>query len=281
MDLPPNVREVPAEAVRDLALDLVLYQSLRGWQIDRFDVLSAEQRALPSIFLEHNTPREHPVDTRHPVDDPAVLLVHVTHFNRLMWDSGRTPAIVVEHSVVVDPDVRYTGELPRGITVVNEMARRQRIVGEDIFRAVRERVPLDLAGIDSSRYGGLGDLPYPRLHREMARRRLFFNCIRYTSLPLSVIEAMTIGLPVIALATTELPAVIENGRTGYVSCDVDTLVGLMRDLLADPAESRRLGDNAREVAHERFGLERFARDWNAAFARVTGTRAAQLAAVTR
>jgi hypothetical protein len=272
------VHEVPTERVRDLELDLVLYQSAAHWEIDRHELLSAEQQRLPRIFLEHNTPRPYPVDTRHPVDDPDTLLVHVTHFNRLMWDNGRTPTTVVEHSVAVDPAVRYSGELARGITVVNEMARRKRIVGEDIFVAVRDRVPLDLAGMDSLRYGGLGDLPYPRLHREMARHRFLFNCIRYTSLPLAVIEAMTIGLPVVALATTEIPTAIEDGRTGYVSCDVEELVARMRELLEHPEEARRLGANARAVARERFGLERFARSWNAAFAEALGLRRGALAA---
>jgi glycosyltransferase involved in cell wall biosynthesis len=279
MDLPDYVREVPANAVRDLDLDLVLYQSARNWEIDRHETLSPAQRALPSVYLEHNTPRAHPVDARHPVDDPNVLLVQVTHFNRLMWDSGRTPTTVIEHSVVVDPEVRYIGNLSRGISVVNEMARRKRIVGEDVFLRARERVPLDLAGIDSLRYGGLGDLPYPRLHREMAQRRLFFSPIRYTSLPLAVIEAMTIGLPIVALATTELATVVENGQSGFVSCDVDALVDRMRDLLADPAEAARMGTNARAVARERFGLDRFVRDWNAALADVVGMRELALAGV--
>jgi glycosyltransferase involved in cell wall biosynthesis len=72
---------------------------------------------------------------------------------------------------------------------------------------------------------------------------------------------------VVALATTELPRVIENGHSGYISCDVDELVEGMRHLLADPTAARRMGVQAREVARERFGLERFKQDWNAAFER--------------
>ena len=37
-----------------------------------------------------------------------VLLVHVTAFNQLMWDNGRTPTRVIEHGVV-DAGVRWTG----------------------------------------------------------------------------------------------------------------------------------------------------------------------------
>jgi glycosyltransferase involved in cell wall biosynthesis len=193
-----------------------------------------------------------------------------------MWDNGRTPTVVVEHSVAVDPSVTYRGHLARGITVINGMPRRGRIAGYDVFLRARQSIPLDAAGMQTEEFGGLGDIPYRDLHRRVADYRFLFSPMRYSSLPLAVIEAMTIGMPVVALATTELPTVLENGRTGYLSCDPDYLVECMRDLLSDPAEARRLGANAREVARERFGLDRFARDWNAAFALVTDTPARAL-----
>jgi len=275
-DLPDYVREVPAEQVRDLDLDLVIYQTPKNYGEDGPAILSPAQRRLPAIYLEHNTPRPDPVATRHPIDDPNILLVHVTHFNRLMWDNGRTPTTVIEHSVAIEPTVRYVGSLARGITVVNAMPRRPRITGYDLFLAASRAVPLDAAGMgtDAPDFGarGLGDIPYRGLHRRIADYRFLFSPIRYTSLPLAVIEAMTIGMPVVALATTELPAVIEDGVTGYLSNDLDLLIARMRGLLADPVEARRLGDNARRVALERFGLDRFHRDWNAAFARARELR---------
>lgn len=271
-DTPPWVREVPAEQVKDLALDLIIYQTPRNYTDDAFEILSPEQRRLPAIYLEHNTPKPSAVDTRHPVDDPNVLLVHVTRYNQLMWDNGRTPTQVIEHSVAITPGVAYRGELSRGVTVINGPQRRRRIAGYDIFERARERVPLDLAGMQTEALGGLGDIPYRDLHRRVADYRFLFSPMRYTSLPLAVIEALTIGMPVVALATTELPSVITNGETGYVSCDVPWLIDRMRDLLADPVEARRLGANAWRLAHERFGLDRFIRDWNAAFALVTGQR---------
>jgi hypothetical protein len=267
-DLPEYVREVPAEEVCNLKLDLVIHQTPQNYFEDQYEILSPEQRRLPKIYLEHNTPKPHASDTRHPIDDPEVLLVHVTHYNRLMWDNGRTPTIVIEHSVAIDPSIRYQGGLARGITVVNGMQKRPRIAGYDLFLQARQVIPLDAVGMETEQFGGLGDVPYRHLHRLVADYRFLFSPMRYTSLPLAVIEAMTIGMPVVALATTELPTVIENGHNGYISCDVDELIERMRHLLADPAEARRLGENARKVAQERFGLERFIRDWNAAFAQV-------------
>ena len=267
---PDNVWEVPADEVRKLRLDLVIHQTPKNYFEDQYEILSEEQRRLPRIYLEHNTPRGHPTDTRHPVDDPDTLLVHVTHFNHIMWDSGRCPTLVIEHGVLVDDAVSYTGELERGIVVVNGLKRRNRIAGHDVWERMRQRVPLDLVGMDSEELGGLGDVPHIELHRLEARYRFFFNPIRYTSLPLALVEAMALGMPIVALATTEVPTVVENGLSGYVSNDLEYLAQGMHYLLCDRGAAERMGRRAREIARERFSIDRFARDWERAFALAMG-----------
>ena len=263
----PETVEVPAEEVRDLDLDLVVYQTEKNFTQDAREILTSEQRALPAIYLEHNTPQGRINEMVHPIDDPGVLLVHVTHFNDLFWDCRETPTRVVDHAVMPSaPEGSYTGEIERGISLVNDMPRRKRVVGGDVFRRASEKVPLDLFGFDSKEVaGGFGDLPQAEVHERMKAYRFYFNPIRYTSLPLSILEAMEIGLPVVALATTELVTVIKDGENGFIDTNLDNLVRRMRRLLSDPEEARRIGDEGRRAVRERFGLERFAADWEAAF----------------
>lgn len=265
-----HVHEVPAEDVHRREFDVVLFQSRRNWEEDQFEVLSPAQRRLPRVYLEHDPPRASPTDTRHPVDDPDVLLVHCTPFNALMWDAGRTPTRVVEHGVAVPDGAGYSGALERGVVVVNDLPRRGRRLGLDVFERVRGEVPLDLAGMASAALGGLGDLPLRELHARLGAYRFFFNPIRYTSLGLAVCEAMMIGLPIVGLATTEMSTAVQNGVNGYVDTDPARLVAHMRRLLLDRDEARALSEGARRVARERFGIARFAADWSRVFADVTG-----------
>jgi hypothetical protein len=265
--MPEYVREVPAEAVRDLPLDLVIFQTPKNWGDDQFEILSEAQRRLPYLYLEHNAPEPHPALSRHPVDDPDGLVVHVTPFNRLMWDCGQTPTTVVEHSVAIDPHLRYRGHRPQGITVLNEFQRRGRMVGFDLFEQARRVVPLTTVGMKSADLGGLGEIHYRYLHATVAEYRFLFSPMRYTSLPLAVVEALTMGMPVVALATTELPTVIQDGVQGFLSNDPDVLIERMKFLLDNPEAARRLGDNARQLALDRFGKDRFIGDWNRVFER--------------
>jgi glycosyltransferase involved in cell wall biosynthesis len=195
----------------------------------------------------------------------------VTPFNRLMWDNGDVPTRVIDHGVLVPEGVRYTGELERGIVVVNNLGRRGRRLGPDVYEKVKEHIPLDLVGMNSLDLGGLGEVLPMELAAFECRYRFFFNPIRYTSLGLAVCEAMMLGMPVVGLATTEMATAIQNGVSGFVDTDVSKLVEQMKRLLLDPAEARRLGESARTYALERFNIQRFVRDWEAVFAEVAGT----------
>lgn len=262
-----NVYDIPADEVRNCIFDCVLFQSRRNYVADQFDILSPEQRQLPRLFLEHDPPREHPTDTVHVVNDPNLLLVHVTNFNQLMWDSGITPTHVVEHGVMVPGDVAYTGNIPKGVVVVNGLRSRGRRLGVDIFEAVRHHVPLDLVGMGSEALGGLGELSHQELPAFLSRYRFFFHPVRYTSLGLAVCEAMMLGMPIVGLATTELPAVVENGISGYVHTDLRWLIRQMQSLLDHPERAIALSQGAKRVAHQRFSIDRFVRDWNDVFER--------------
>ncbi|HTN65384.1 MAG TPA: glycosyltransferase family 4 protein [Burkholderiaceae bacterium] len=257
-----NIHELPYAQVSRTKLDCILYQHQRHYLEDREFVLSSAQRALPAIFLEHDPPQQHPTNTLHPVQNPAILLVHVTPFNALMWDNGVTPHCVIEHGVVEPAKVPQQGTLARGICAVNHLARRGRRLGADIFETVRRQVPLDLVGMGAQEMDGLGEIPNPELPAFMARYRFFFNPIRYTSLGLAVIEAMMVGLPVVALATTEVALLIASGRNGYADTRIPLLVEAMRRLLDDPGLAREWGEQARRDALARFSIGRFAHDWD-------------------
>ncbi len=268
-----NVHDLPTTEARHRQFDCIIFQDDAQFEKDQYEFLTAAQRALPRIYIEHDPPREHPTDTRHPVDDPNVLLVHVTHFNDLMWDSGRTPTRVVEHGVMVPDGVEYRGELAGGLVVVNHLARRGRRLGADIFCRAREHVALDLVGMGATELGGLGEVPHAELPAFAARYRFLFNPIRYTSMGLAVIEAMMVGMPIVGLATTEMATAIEHGQSGFIDTNLAKLVDYMQALQRDPALARQLGANARKRARERFGIGRFCADWNAALAEATGIRA--------
>lgn len=259
-----NVIEVPAGKVKELDFDCILYQTNRNFFEDQYEILSETQRQLPRIYLEHDPPRQHPAETRHPVSDANVIMVHVTHFNRLMWHNTNRIIRVIEHGVP-ENEVPYTGELERGLVVINHMHQRGRMLGADVFEEISKQVPLDLVGMGTKEYGGLGEILHPQLPAFISRYRFFFNPIRYTSFGLAVCEAMMAGMPVVTLATTEYATVFQDGVNGFAHTNIDYLAGRMKQLLHDQSLAISIGLQGKKTAETKFSLERFTSQWKQVF----------------
>ena len=260
-DWPARVVEVSPDEAQDLEVDVVVMQ--RPEELDRLVVDWLGRRPgsdVPAVYLEHNAPQGRIADMVHPAADrPELCVVHVTHFNRLFWDTGSTPTTVIEHGIP-DPGYRYTGELEAAVAVVNEPVRRGRVTGTDLLAELRAMAPIQLYGMRSEPLGGI-DVPQHRLHDEMARHRAYLHPVRWTSLGLALIEAMHLGLPVVAVGTTEVPDAVPPDA-GVVSTRPEILGAALARLVHDPEESRAMGLAARRAARARYGLERFLADWD-------------------
>jgi hypothetical protein len=267
-DWPDSVVELPPERLRSEDFDVVVLQRPRELeQLAEAWLGRRPGRDIPAIYVEHTAPQGRVAEMRHPAADrPDLLLVHVTNFNALFWDAGTTPTRVIEHGIV-DPGHRYTGELPRAAVVINEARRRARVTGTDLLDRFGRAGPVDLFGMDAASLGGIEDLAQADLHGEMARRRVYVHPIRWTSLGLSLLEAMHLGMPVVALGTTEAHEAVP-AEAGVVSTRVDVLARAMRDFIHDPDEARACGSRARTAVLERYGLQRFLADWDDALQEV-------------
>ncbi len=260
-----NVIEVPAGEVKNMQFDLILFQSEKNYLIDQYEVLSEDQRKLPSVYLEHNTPEKNPAEQVHVVDNPDTVVVHVTHFNKLMWNNDISRVVkVIDHGITPQP-FSYAGELKKGLVIINHMHQRGRKLGGDIYDKIAREVPVDLVGMGTKEYGGLGEVLHPQLPAFRSRYRFLLNPIRYTSLGLAVLEAMMSGMPVVALATTEYVTVIKDGENGFINTDTDYLIEQMKRLLNDDELAISLGQNAKATAEKRFSIARFISDWENLF----------------
>ena len=92
--------------------------------------------------------------------------------------------------------------------------------------------------------------------------------------PLSILESMRAGLPVIASAVGGIGEAIEDGETGYLvpRGDADQLRDRLTRLLTDPAQRIRLGSNGRRRYENQFTLEHFVSQTLAVYRNVLGER---------
>ncbi|MBK0419725.1 glycosyltransferase [Leucobacter sp. CSA1] len=269
-DWPENAVEVAPEDLADAEVDVVVLQRLEEFELAERWLNRRLGRDVAAVFVEHNTPKGDVPNSIHPLADRSdVTVVHVTHFNSLMWDTGSAPTTVVEHGIP-DPGQRYSGGLERFAAVINEPVRRRRVSGTDLLGEFAGVAPVDVYGMGTEELreffpdravAGAGDLPTRLMHAELASHRAYLHTTRWTSLGLSLLEAMHLGMPVVALGTTEAYRAVPP-EAGAISTDVRELLRAARDLHEDLDEARRRGAVARAFALEHYGLPRFLARWN-------------------
>ncbi|MCW2663509.1 MAG: glycosyl transferase, partial [Mycobacterium sp.] len=134
----PRAQEVSVDELSDEDIDLVILQ--RPEEFDLADRWLGRRPGVdvPAVYVEHNTPRPYAVDSVHPLAGRRdITLIHVTDFNRLMWDNGLAPTRVITHGIA-DPGRLYTGDIAAAATMINEPLRRWRTVGADLLVELAE-----------------------------------------------------------------------------------------------------------------------------------------------
>jgi glycosyltransferase involved in cell wall biosynthesis len=98
-------------------------------------------------------------------------------------------------------------------------------------------------------------------HQWLARARIFVLPSYAEGLPISLLEAMAAGLPVVVTPVGGIPTVIRDGEEGLLvqPGDVAGLASALNRLLEDAGLRQRLGNAARARCTERFGIENVAR----------------------
>ncbi|WNG90326.1 glycosyltransferase [Mycobacterium sp. ITM-2016-00317] len=267
----PSACEIDAAELSTADVDLVVLQRPHEVELAEHWLGRRPGIDVPAVYVEHNAPRPHPVDSVHPIAARTdIPLVHVTEFNRLMWDNGSAPTYVIDHGVA-DHGRLYQAEIPAAATMINEPVRRWRTVGADLLTPLSRYAPIDVWGMGTTdmnadvrvaeRVTGRGDVSGHGVLQSVSRRCVYLHTARWTSLGLSLLEAMSAGMPVVAVAATMAPLAVPSDA-GVVSADVTVLGEALEHFITNREAAEIAGKAAREFVLAHFGLTRFLGAWD-------------------
>ncbi len=113
---------------------------------------------------------------------------------------------------------------------------------------------------DSVRFTGV--LPKPEWHKLSEDYDIFINTTNVDNTPVSVMEAMALGLPVVSTNVGGLPYLIEDGRDGILvePNNPEAFAAAVEELLENPTKAVSLSRNARRKA-ESFDWQEVRRKW--------------------
>jgi glycosyltransferase involved in cell wall biosynthesis len=162
------------------------------------------------------------------------------------------------------------------ITLARALARLERgsfravFVGDGPDRSMIE-AEVQLLGLgDSVRLlGDRSDVP-----RLLAAADVFVCSSRSEGMPVSIIEAMAVGLPVVASAVGGIPEMVANERTGLLVAPgaVAALADALARLVGDRRLREQMGGAGRKEALERYDLPAFRRAHLELYARLLDER---------
>jgi glycosyltransferase involved in cell wall biosynthesis len=142
------------------------------------------------------------------------------------------------------------------------------VVGEGPLRAELEARARELGIASAVRF--LGDRT--DVDEVLAALDAFVLPSRTEGMSNALLEAMAMGLPVIATAVGGTPEVIADGRSGRLvpADEPERMAAAIARVLADVVGARRLGIAARAVVEERYGARSMVRRLEAVYGRVAG-----------
>jgi len=219
---------------------------------------------IPIIVLDHTEP---------PPNAPKFSLqqlrsmrghthVYITEHNKQSW--GDESGIVINHGINTDVFKGWNGQNQSGVSVVNLFPERDIFCGWTVWQQVTNKIPVKLFGFNPSlNTKSINNVN--ELVSELAQARFYLNTSQHSPVPMSMLEAMSVGCPVVTTDKQEISKIIEPGVNGFISNNVDDLISACELLLNDHDLASRMGQNARQTIVDRFNLNKFCEEWNRVF----------------
>jgi colanic acid/amylovoran biosynthesis glycosyltransferase len=115
-----------------------------------------------------------------------------------------------------------------------------------------------------------GLLPQDQLREELSMSNAYFHPSVSDALPVGVLEAQAIGLPVVATRVGGIPEAVLDGESGFLFefGDVYGMADALERLWREPELAAEMGRAGRKFVLERFSVEREAVEWVRLYERV-------------
>ncbi len=255
--------DIPQQLKSDMTFDLVLSQN----RVDHHPVMIqlAQQLNCSLLQAEHTLPwpdwDDKTIDRMGNL--PCSHNIFMADFSVGAWfqDEDDPNITVIKHGMDTSywngPWIGGDGKI---LTAVWNYPQRNQICGFDLYQEVTKDLPTNPWG-DSPGFSQMAK-DTDHLLDIYRHASVFLNTTLWSTTPFGLLEAMSVGCPIVTTATTEMPNFIRDGINGFITNDPQVMRERLQELIKDKDLARKIGNAGRKTVLEQFGQQRFLEEWD-------------------
>lgn len=245
----------------DVDFDLIICQD----RSKQYPVLLqvAKQLSCPMLNLEYSLtpPDANPYHVESLMYQPYNLTVFSSDFVANSWgaDTEDEEVKIIPHGVDTDFFTGWTGGDNKVLTIVNNYQHRNNTMGFDLFTQIMKCFTVNPFGHTQGISKAANNIN--ELLNLYQKASVFVNTSVWHACPMVLLEAMSVGCPVVTTGSAMLTEIVEDGVNGFIADDIDTMKTKIQNILDDPEMAKEIGQKARQTIIGRFGSEQFIKNW--------------------
>ena len=238
------------------------FQLIGLWFLDMFTTLNiAVSQAVKDFMVENQISREEKIIVIYNAIEPLKKKAKIFTDKKITLGTVGTLNIQKGMQYLIDAMPKILKEFPQSCL---------EIVGEGPYRRVLEKQIRKMKLSSKIKLTGF----IKEIEEKMTEFDIYVQPSLSESFGLAIIQAMSLGLPVVATNTGGIPEVVTTGKSGILvePANPEALAGGILTLLRDPKKAKAMGNLGREDVKIKFNLRDLIKETEQVYETLTENR---------
>lgn len=265
-----QIREKPENCLQlenndfleDNGIDLILCQD----RVNQYEILAstAIKLSTPIIGIDNYlpVPELNQFQVQALADRIYNKNIVCSKFTANTWGLDDKDVVIAQKAVYTDLFDGWEGGDGKILTNVDWYHNRKNITGFETWEKLKKQFTMNPIGNSPGLSEHTKDTN--ELLSKYRKASIFLNTSSWLSCPIELIEAMSVGCPIITTKTTDIDF-IEHGINGFCTNDFEEIIKCIKLLLGDKNLARTIGNAGRTTIIEKLSQQKFIESWNKIF----------------
>jgi hypothetical protein len=252
-----------SEQVNDIALDLIVCQN----RSRDYTILAKLSTCLSCPILGINNFLPFPEINQFAIQAMADQVYNAQVFSSKFvcnsWGLDDKDVAIIPKCIDTEVFSGWVGGDNKVLINCDWYQNKANTTGFKLLEQINKQLPIQLMGINpgvSSPAKDLNDLV-----NKYKNASVFLNTSSWLSCPLELLEAASVGAPIVSTKNADIEDYFIHGENAFLSNDGEEIVKYSKMLINDKNLAKTMGNNARQTIVDKFNKKIFIESYNKVF----------------